>query len=293
MSEEQNIPEEQKAISNEPSANVNENLQSESAEQQILNPKSETENIEVHKHSHHVTHKKKWGEYFLEFLMLFLAVFLGFVAENWREHIVERSREKQYMHSLVKDLALDTTELSKSDNFRLQKIQALDSIINLLAAQNTAFVPFSVYRLFKKIYGARNFFQNSGTLDQLKNSGVLRLINNRKIVDSIEAYDQQVRRMSKRDDYEGEAFVYSSRLSQKLFDARYVIKIVGAADNVNAVTDTSMLLKIDIFHLDEYLNNLMNYEFLIKNNLGVFESNKKTASNLIQLIKKEYHLNNE
>jgi len=35
----------------------------------------ETETMEVHKHPHHVTHKKKWGEYLLEFFMLFLAVF--------------------------------------------------------------------------------------------------------------------------------------------------------------------------------------------------------------------------
>ena len=55
----------------------------------------ETETMEVHKHPHHVTHKKKWGEYLLEFLMLFLAVFLGFVAENIREHKVEREREKE------------------------------------------------------------------------------------------------------------------------------------------------------------------------------------------------------
>jgi len=41
-------------------------------------PNQETENMEVHKHPHHVMHKKKWGEYVLEFLMLFLAVFLGF-----------------------------------------------------------------------------------------------------------------------------------------------------------------------------------------------------------------------
>jgi len=33
--------------------------------------------------------------------MLFLAVFAGFLAENQREHIVERQREKQYMQSLV------------------------------------------------------------------------------------------------------------------------------------------------------------------------------------------------
>ena len=66
----------------------------------IINANPATENMEVHKHAHHVTHKKKWGEYLLEFLMLFLAVFLGFVAENIREHQVEREREKEYMWNL-------------------------------------------------------------------------------------------------------------------------------------------------------------------------------------------------
>jgi len=67
--------------------------------------------MEVH-HSHHPTHKKKWTEYLLEFFMLFLAVFLGFVAENIREHSVECSREKQYMQSMVEDLYLTAPQLS-------------------------------------------------------------------------------------------------------------------------------------------------------------------------------------
>jgi len=37
--------------------------------------------MEVH-HSHHPTHRKKWSEYIIEFVMLFLAVFFGFIAEN-------------------------------------------------------------------------------------------------------------------------------------------------------------------------------------------------------------------
>ena len=245
--------------------------------------------MEAH-HPHHITHKKKLGEYLLEFFMLFLAVFLGFVAENIREGIQEKHREKQFMQSLVKDLALDTSELSKADSFRLQKIRALDSITKILAVQNTTLVSLMVYNLSRKFYGSRNFFQNSGTLDQLKNSGGLRLINNRKIVDSIEAYDQQVRRMLKRDDFENEAFIYNSRLAQRLFEGRSVIKILSPSDNANAISDSSLSIKLNLAYLDEYLNNLMNYEFLIKNNLGVFESNKQRASNLIQLIKKEYHL---
>ena len=56
-----------------------------------INPNQETE-MEVQKHPHHVTHKKKWTEYLLEFFMLFLAVFLGFVAENISEGVVESNR---------------------------------------------------------------------------------------------------------------------------------------------------------------------------------------------------------
>ena len=59
--------------------------------------------MEVHAHTH--TARKKWTHYFWEFLMLFLAVFCGFLAENQREHMVEHQREKQYMESLLSDLA--------------------------------------------------------------------------------------------------------------------------------------------------------------------------------------------
>ena len=65
--------------------------------------------MEVHAHTH--TARKKWTHYFWEFLMLFLAVFCGFLAENQREHFVEHNREKQYMRSLMEDLETDTVEL--------------------------------------------------------------------------------------------------------------------------------------------------------------------------------------
>ena len=38
--------------------------------------------MEVHAHTH--TERKKWTHYLWEFLMLFLAVFCGFLAENQR-----------------------------------------------------------------------------------------------------------------------------------------------------------------------------------------------------------------
>src|SRR5215204_6589542 len=65
--------------------------------------------MEVHAHTH--TPRKKWTHYFWEFLMLFLAVFCGFLAENWREHYIEHKRSQGLSISLKKDLTRDTTVL--------------------------------------------------------------------------------------------------------------------------------------------------------------------------------------
>jgi hypothetical protein len=246
--------------------------------------------MEVHHHPDLHHNRKKFKEYFLEFLMIFLAVTMGFIAENIRESIVENHSEKQYMTSLVRDLQLDTLELAKGNLFRIQKIRALDSILNILAEQNASQVSWVAYSLSRQFSTSRNFYQNSGTLDQLKNSGGLRLIRNRAIVDSIEAYDQQVRRMRSRDDFETEAFIYNSRISEKLFEAKSVIKIFGLSNDPNVTPGGSGVLKINLPYLNEYINNLMKYELLIKNNVVVFESNRQKATNLIQLIEKEYHL---
>lgn len=61
---------------------------------------SNQQDMEVHHHSH--TARKKFTHYLWEFLMLFLAVFCGFLAENIREHRVEHAREAQFIKSLVR-----------------------------------------------------------------------------------------------------------------------------------------------------------------------------------------------
>src|SRR2546423_13295076 len=116
------------------------NTQSENSSDQIILTTNtdpitqiqETENMEVHKHPHHVTHKKKWGEYFLEFLMLFLAVFLGFVAENIREDNVEKSRAVKFAKNLLSDLKKDTTEFSVAIKQQQTNSKGIDTLIHIL-----------------------------------------------------------------------------------------------------------------------------------------------------------------
>ena len=84
---------------------------SSDSEQPITqNIKPATDNMEVHHHAHDPAaphHKKNWKSYFWEFLMLFLAITLGFLVENQREHYIEHLRAKEFAKSLIKDLESD------------------------------------------------------------------------------------------------------------------------------------------------------------------------------------------
>jgi hypothetical protein len=68
--------------------------------------------MEVHHHPDLHHKPKPWKEYFLEFVMIFLAVTLGFFAESLREYRSDRAKEKEYIESFIKDLNKDVEELN-------------------------------------------------------------------------------------------------------------------------------------------------------------------------------------
>src|ERR1700755_520293 len=86
--------------------------------------------MEVHHHPH--VEKKGFKEYFLEFLMIFLAVTLGFIAENFREDIGDNSKEKQYVNSLYDDMRQDSIRISATLGFASRQIQKIDSLIYII-----------------------------------------------------------------------------------------------------------------------------------------------------------------
>ena len=65
--------------------------------------------MEVHHHPN--VEKKRFKEYFLEFLMIFLAVTMGFFAESLREHLADKKNEKKIIIALKEDLIKDTVRL--------------------------------------------------------------------------------------------------------------------------------------------------------------------------------------
>jgi hypothetical protein len=83
--------------------------------------------MEVH-HTHHPTHKKKWSEYIIEFVMLFAAVTLGFFAENVREHQVVIERKNQNLEAMIEDLRSDSVQIEERTKEYLAGMQILEEL---------------------------------------------------------------------------------------------------------------------------------------------------------------------
>src|SRR5689334_11191069 len=160
--------------------------------------------MEVHHHSSHAagSHQspgKKWSHYFWEFLMLFLAVFCGFLAENIREHKVEHKRARQFATSVVNDLTEDTSALNTIIKFSNQKIRAIDTLISVLQSPKDKWNDTVIYRCEGFAGRVRPFVSNSGTYDQMKSSGSLRYFK-QELSDLLNQYAVQTNKARIRDE---------------------------------------------------------------------------------------------
>ncbi len=254
----------------------------------------QTKEMEVHHHSHESHGKKNWKNYFWEFLMLFLAVFSGFLAEYQLEHKIEKDREKQFMQSLVVDLKSDIVAIKSLNLWRDTRLQMSDSLTNTLIENKQLKNGSSVYYWGRSISRRSVFFSADGTIQQLKNSGGLRLIRNQSIADKIIAYDVLYRRILRQQEQEETLLTDYRFYSSKLFDAAVFKKMT------NLMKDTVFIVKPEgnpqlkenpPTVLNETINKL-NYWATSSTLLRQFlEQLKEKAAILIELIQREYHLN--
>jgi hypothetical protein len=218
--------------------------------------------MEVH-HPHHPTHKKKWSEYLLEFVMLFAAVTLGFFAENVREHFVEKHREKQYMESLLLDLEKDKMEVEAARKFTNTQIANIDTAIVLLtkgiwSKENLK----TMYRVSLKTGGNRPISFVESTSTQLKTGG-MRLIEDKNITKLITDYWQLLAQMNQAQTNSFDTWKTSIKnMTYKIFDGTNYIDVKNKIINDNAV-----LMTYDPIYLKEYNNRLLNLKFDLKNYL--------------------------
>ena len=121
--------------------------------------------------------------------MIFLAVTMGFFAENIREGIGNKEAVKKNMETIVANLKSDTVNLREIIEFTNLRAQALDSIDKFRYKNLTDTVVLSDF--FSHINSALSFdfFRISKVaFDQMKSADGFRLVKQQNVLDSIFAY---------------------------------------------------------------------------------------------------------
>jgi len=251
--------------------------------------------METHAHELHNAPSHGWKHYFFEFFMLFLAVFCGFLAENFREHIVEAEREKKYAKTLYEDLKVDTALLDatiREKNFVIPKIDTFRMLVHTKAIDE---LPAGTWAYFGR-FGTRkvNVSLQDATVQQLLSSGELRLFQKHNVAYAIAQYDQAV--LDMRDAFIFLDLVYSDLIKarNKIFDAWYldeIMELTVSAEKIDSFEKKSFpLLSNKKEDFIQYANLCQLESFNLKLELTRMETVDKRAESLLTLLKKEYDL---
>jgi len=240
--------------------------------------------MEVHHHSHN--ERKKWTHYLWEFLMLFLAVFCGFLAENIREHKVEHQRAKQFALSLLNDLKEDTTALRVAISYGNKKIRAIDSLFSQIEQPIDKWNDTLIY-IYQGYAGrTRPFRHNSGTYEQMKASGSLRYFE-QGLTDLLNQYDVQAKKTLVREEIHQN---YASNLLNpfvlNIVDIRSVIQIQDG----KIPTFPLVFRKTDKETISLWINYASVSQSTQERTVVEYNIMLTKAIQLILALKKEYHL---
>ena len=252
--------------------------------------------MEVHHHAHLAsgethTERKKWTHYLWEFLMLFFAVFCGFLAENQREHYIEHQREKQYMRSLLGDLQTDTATMNRVRNRAWNQIAFLDSLIELGNHLPVKGEDINKLYFFQgKTTRFLNIHFEDGTSSQLKNAGGMRLIRKEEVAKTIREYWDHIEtlyRVRDRLELAGETI---ADLSSRIFYNSYFIFSEDPLDPVRGTKPGAKFIYDDQRLIAEYINRVATKALRTRIYLNELEEGLRSANKLMEIIKEEYHL---
>jgi hypothetical protein len=202
--------------------------------------------MEVHHHPE--VAKKNLNEYLLEGLMIFLAVMLGFISENIREHLVEREREQEFMQLLSNDVKSDMIDA------RNIKERRLDSLMLFLngSSKNDHLNDIYYYAIQIPRGISTRFTPNDGTIQQLKNSGGLRLIHHLDIADSIMKYDVSVRDLLRTIEVESRYTDDYRKIATRVLNALVLDSMTDTLNWFHRPLNNPSLLPYDAATLAEY-----------------------------------------
>lgn len=257
--------------------------------------------MEVHHHPH-VPHSKKFKAYFLEFLMIFLAVTMGFFAESLREHISEKKKEKEYIEGFISDLRNDTAKLAHVIKFYNNLIPLMDSGRKNFYKLRQPGSLHTVGTIQMSLAGYQDFIYTDMTLQQVRASGGMLLIRKKHVADSLLSYDAKVKVALINEKALGDLLISIQHEMGGLLNMQPLLESIGRqpdpaarkaiADSLNKLQQ-GFLLTNDPVTAGRFYNDYTYYFSVSSMVKMLMEDLEKKAAGTIAFLKREYDLGDE
>jgi hypothetical protein len=248
-------------------------------------------------HHHPGIEKKNFMQYFLEFLMIFLAVTLGFFAESLREHLHNNEIAKESIQSMVEDLRSDFSMYREMLAANEYSVRMNDTLTTMLGENSTN--TGHMYFLARNITAVADEVRpNTRTFEQMKAAGSFYLVQNKNVLDSITLYYQSLKWFDFGNTLETQKF-YEVQNSNCLLFSGTVLKKITTSEYINTEHNTVRVLEPvgnpPSANSDPAIINaaIVRYSYLatiIQENNGTSALEMHRCMRLIDLLKKEYHL---
>ena len=228
--------------------------------------------------------------------MLFLAVSLGFYAENLREGILHKKEVKTQMNSLVSDLQSDIVLFDSVISRNTYGAQMADSLIELLHSDitNTSDIYFAARSVTANL---GYYYSNSKSFDQLKSSGLLRYIKPKILLDSVGTYyssfqwltnQTELLRLKMDEIHKKNTLLFDSYVFQQMMNIG-MTTFGGSRTIINKPSVKPVLLSTNFNDINTVALNYHYYSTTTKFYNRTAINLKQRALRLIELINNEYH----
>jgi len=258
---------------------------------EAINKNQKTANMETHAQELHKAPGHGLKHYLFEFLMLFLAVFCGFMAENYREGLVNKEKAHHYIQNLVADLKADTADVNFAIYYNKLWNDHLDSALQVpidrlkdINTQDTFYYHFLPYYSW-----LQPFVQNDNTITQLK-AGGFNFIRNEKVVDSINMVYNFYRNASFNNSYNYTCYWDIARKAQELMDMPAPPTTIGEDVPKHVLQNKEVFVKYDMPAIHQLYSMIRNAKGSFATTIDFEKQYKEKAERLLSYLQKEYHL---
>jgi hypothetical protein len=252
-------------------------------------------------HHHPKVEKKNFKEYFLEFIMIFLAVTMGFFAESLREHLSNHSKEREYIIGIKKDLVADTASMNDFLPYLISRVDQTDTLIKILQTPGVTGRGTDMYYLARLTTKLRSFISNNTTLTELEHSGNFGLITKEPVLTGlvkVQKIAETYKVITGLDEQEAEM---TYPLLGKLFDAsvfntmesnsRFLIDSTASAfANITKPGGNPQLRNHNADDINQFIFDLHERNGSFIGEVGILKAQKAEEIALIQTINTQYHL---